>query len=115
MLKRISDSLGSDYQVRLRQRFYNQYVEDEVTGKNVYPAIEITDASIVQLKDQIYQYPRSDYGRAQFYTPEKLMKGNKIDTVEFDISIIWLMNLILYVLLVFDAFNMAGVRYKYNF
>jgi len=114
-LNHISDSLGNNYLRELKQHYHNQYIENEVTGSNMYPEFETTDTYVMQLTNQIYQYPRSDFGRTWFYTPEKTIRGSEIDTVEFDISMIWLLNLLLYVLLVFDAFNMAGIRNKYNF
>jgi ABC transport system ATP-binding/permease protein len=95
----ISDSLGASYLSELKEKYTNEAIEGEVTNSNSKTVLETSAKPAVQRIDQIYQYPEANYGRAQFYVPYKSVNGQLIDTVEFDVSIIWLFNLLLYVIL----------------
>ena len=65
--------------------------------------IRETEDELVQLKDPIYATTDSDYGRAQFYAPEKILFGKKIDTLWFNIIVIWFTTLLMYILLLTDG------------
>jgi ABC-type multidrug transport system ATPase subunit/uncharacterized tellurite resistance protein B-like protein len=41
--------------------------------------------------------------RANFYSPEKQFMGRKFDTLYFNVSVIWVMTIVLYIALYFDA------------
>lgn len=60
----------------------------------------ISDNRIVQLSDPIFQMPKNNYGRTRLFLNQKMFNGELISTKEFNLSIIWLFNLILYLLLV---------------
>jgi ABC-type multidrug transport system ATPase subunit/ABC-type multidrug transport system permease subunit len=111
-MKRISDSLGKGYLIELRNTQMNDYIESEVTGTPGSQKIKIVGDELVIIDNPIYQYPVSDLGRTRLFIPEKKINGKLIDTVEFDISIIWLINLFLYILLVFDVFDITRTRIK---
>jgi len=111
-LKNLSDSLGKNYLLCLKKGHMNNSVELEVTKSEEQQKIKIVSNELVVISDPIYQYPFSNNGRTRFFVPEKKINGQLIDTVEFDISIIWLMNLFLYILLVFDVFNLTRTRMK---
>lgn len=111
----ISDSLGNTFLRNQKNTCLNNFVEFKVTQKEYEQKVKIAGATIVLLNDPVYQYPFSDFGRTQLFVPEKKINGQLIDTVEFDISVIWLMNLLLYILLVFDVFNLTGIRTKMTF
>jgi hypothetical protein len=46
--------------------------------------------------------PGSHVGRAQFYAPFKMLGNWKIDTLWFNMMVIWLMNILLFVTLYFN-------------
>jgi hypothetical protein len=96
----LTDSLGEDYLSELKANYMNRAVNRVVTNSQSETIISHSDAHPAIKIDQIYQYPRSDLGRAQLFLPEKMINGQLIDTVEFNISIIWLINLLIYVVLV---------------
>ena len=96
----LDDSLGSNYLQTLKMRCMNRAVNSEVTNANAENIVRAGEKPPLQLIDQVYQYPVSDLGRAGFFLPEKKINGQIIDTVEFNISIIWLINLLIYVALV---------------
>ena len=46
--------------------------------------------------------PTSNYGRAQFYAPYKQIGENKIDTYWFNIMVLWIVTLALYIALYYN-------------
>ncbi len=108
----ISDSLGEDYLANLKAKHSNDFVNLEVTKRETEQKIKMVGASLIMINDPIYQYPVSNFGRAQLFVPEKKISGQLVETVEFNISIIWLINLLLYILLIFDVFNLTGTRIR---
>ena len=110
----ISDSLGKNYLSDTKANWLNNDIETEVTKRYANPKIKLARNMLVMLTDPIYQYPVTDFGRTQLFVPEKRINGQLVDSVEFDISIIWLINLFLYMLLIFDVFNLTSTRLKLN-
>jgi hypothetical protein len=47
--------------------------------------------------------PVTNNGRAHFYAAEKVLFGKTIDTVWFNIAVIWLSTILLYILLLFNG------------
>jgi hypothetical protein len=57
----------------------------------------------VQKADPIFMKPGSKYGRAQFYAPFKQLGRLKIDTLIFNVAVIWLMVIGLFITLYFNV------------
>ena len=61
--------------------------------------------------------PTSITGRAHFYAPVKIIGNRSVDTLWFNIMVIWLMSVILYITLYFDvirkSLNFLG-RFRLN-
>lgn len=103
--QKLIDSLGSDFLNKLKTAHYNYAVANRVTKNNINEPIKYFNNIPIQISYPIYQYPRSDFGRAQMFLPEKQFSGERVDTIEFNISIIWLINLLLYILLITNIIN----------
>ena len=63
----------------------------------------------MQLKDPIYHFPESKFGRAHFYAPAKKIGNVYIDTYWFNLLVIWVMTATMYFLLQFDLLRKALV------
>ena len=63
---------------------------------------EFNNGRPFQVIDPVFQYPVSQFGHGQLFIPEKMFNGEIFGTLEFNLSVIWLFNLILYVLLLSD-------------
>ncbi|MCA1747084.1 MAG: hypothetical protein LC655_05255, partial [Bacteroidales bacterium] len=70
--------------------------------KKIYEKNKIveSDGRLYQQSDPIFLLPEST--RAHFYAPAKLLFGKYVDTYWFNIVVIWLGSLILYVVLYYD-------------
>ena len=58
--------------------------------------------SLVRKVTPIYQLPESATGRAQFFAPVKRLGPLSFDTFWFNLAVIWLSTLVLYMALVYD-------------
>jgi ABC-type multidrug transport system ATPase subunit len=103
---RITDSLvnikGKDELVRLRERTYNKDLADIVLNRTVQNKLYETDNRIIQKADPVFMAPDSRIGRAQFYAPFKELGNWRINTIWFNLMIIWLFNTGLFVSLYFN-------------
>jgi len=95
--------LGSNKELKaFKQRYNNEALEKLVLNKNEFQQVEITDNAIVPLRNPIYMPPSSKWGRAHFYASEKYFAGMTIPTTVFNLIVIWLSTIILYITLYFD-------------
>ena len=101
--ERLTKSLeNSDKLLQFRQKHANKKV-----GNIVKNSLEINDYivynnEIIPLKNSIYRSPLSNYGRAHYFSPYKIVGYSKLDTLWFNVITIWFFTFLLYVVLYFD-------------
>jgi ABC-type multidrug transport system ATPase subunit len=102
----ITDSLvrimGQDGLVSLRNATHNKDLADMVLNRNVQQKLYDTEDRIIQKSDPVLMQPDSRAGRAQFYAPYKMIGSLKINTLWFNLMVVWLMNILLFVSLYFN-------------
>jgi ABC-type multidrug transport system ATPase subunit len=113
---RLAKELGSNEAVsKLKEDYYNKQLATFVLNKNdVKKIVETEDHRLIQMKDPIFKKPETNYGRAQFYASEKYFFGLKIKTLWFNMAIIWLSIIGMYIMLAFNALKRL-VKYLSNF
>ncbi len=94
--------MGTDALNNMRQQYHNKALADIVLNRHELNLIHKTDYRLVQKKDPVYLIPDSDIGRAHFYAPVKKFNNQYVDTLWFNISVLWLMTLTLYLLILVD-------------
>ena len=105
----IYDSLlrrsGQDAQglLDLKQKYFNTGLADYVLRRNTFNKIIIQNGEIIRKIDPIYYESDNLYGRAHFYAPAKRIRSVSVSTYYFNIAVIWLMSLFLYLLLITNA------------
>jgi hypothetical protein len=100
--KSIQTKLGVDNLVRLKNDHYNKNLEDLVLDRfRVDKSLE-TDNRIIQKIDPGYKKPVSKFGRAHFYAPYKQIGDIKIDTYWFNLIVLWMVTLVLYIVLYYN-------------
>lgn len=99
--------MGKDAFHNLKRNNENQSVADMVTNRSEFNKIVRSDDRLIQRKDPIYKDPYLHNGRAHFYAPVKIIGDWRIDTVYFNIGVLWLMIGILYLLLLDDTLKKA--------
>lgn len=99
------EEIGREEFYRLKNSHHNKYLEIQLRNKTeLYPVLE-TPERILRRKDPVYMEPDSKYGRAHFYAPVKKIGNAQFDTFIFNLSVIWIFNVVLYVTLYFRVFR----------
>jgi ABC transport system ATP-binding/permease protein len=102
VFRELESELGSDALHRMRRRYHNRALADLVLNRHEVEVIQKTNERLVQKKDPVYLMPVSNLGRAHFYAPVKRFNNEYVDTLWFNISAIWLMSLVLYLVILID-------------
>ena len=99
----MEESLGADGFFQLKQDYYNDRLAELVLNKWGVKKIYFSPYNrLIQKKDPIFMYPVSDCGRAHFFAPVKIINGHKFPTFWFNISMMWGVSFVLFVLLLLD-------------
>ena len=91
---------------KMKAGYYNETLAELVKNQNEIHRIVEKNGSLHQKIFPIYMKPNPNYYldfRTQFYVPQKYFLGLHIDTLYFNLGIIWLMSLTLFVLLYFEV------------
>lgn len=111
ILHALQDEYGSNEAVvQLRLENFNNKVEDFVCNKMEFENIRETNKELVRRYRPIYQIPESNFGRAHFYSSEKIIFGKSIKTIWFNTAFMWLYTLILYIILVSRIFDINSPK-----
>ena len=95
--------LGSkDALLRLKMDYYNKSLEDLVKNNKKIEKIAEKNGQLIRKYKPVYMVPTSQAGRAHFYAPVKRIGNLSIDTLWFNIIVIWIYSGILYLILYFD-------------
>ena len=104
------NEMGQDEFVDFKQRYYNKKLADIVLNRDEISKVYQTHRRLIQKKDPIFMEPTSNFGRAHFYAPVKIVNKVKIDTLWYNILMMWLLSGILYLMLLFDLLR-NGLKY----
>ena len=90
--------------MKLKNDYENESLADLVRNSNELDKILEKDGKLIQRADPVFCDPTgSNYGRAHFFAPRKKFFGSYIDTYWFNMSVIWLMSVIMTITLYFDV------------
>jgi ABC-type multidrug transport system ATPase subunit len=93
---------------RIKDDYFNESIEDIV--RKVFDKNKILreDNHLIQMVDPIYQRPEPknyfDF-RSHFFAPSKYFAGHYYETLWFNIAVVWVLTILLYVVLYFDLFK----------
>ena len=98
-----------------KERFQNESILNLVTNRGVETRIVEYRGRLIQKINPVYLDPTNilhplDF-RAHFFAPTKYFLGYHVPTLYFNLGILWLMSLLLYVTLYFNVFRkLLGMR-----
>ncbi|HEY5692433.1 MAG TPA: ATP-binding cassette domain-containing protein [Cyclobacteriaceae bacterium] len=96
-----------------KMKYENEAVTDMVENRNSLKKIVEWDGRLIQKEYPIYfedHQPKHFFDiSANFYNPTKHFTGREFDTLYFNITMIWIMSLLLYITLYFDLLK-RGVQ-----
>lgn len=96
----------NDYLDQLKRENFNYAIAAIVTDNDKPDQLKYIDGRPVQISNPIFQYPSNDLGRELMFVPEKKFNHEIISTFEFNISMIWLLNVLLYIILLTNLVNL---------
>ena len=100
----------TDYNLNeFKNLYYNESLSELVRNINVENRILEHKGRLLQQIDPIFNVPEMpahalDY-RTHFYAPKKHLFNKLFDTYGFNVAVIWMMSMILYVTLYFESFR----------
>jgi ABC transport system ATP-binding/permease protein len=92
---------------KLRQNYHNARLADVVTLRLDADRIREADGRLMVLLDPVFRRPPTELLglNAQLYASSKWVAGRAISTYSFNVVVIWLMTVVLYITLYFDLFR----------
>jgi ABC transport system ATP-binding/permease protein len=99
---KITSKIGVDEFIKLKENNYNRTLADFLLNNMTISKIYDAGDRFIQKADPIFMVPDSRMGRAHFYAPFKKVGNLKIDTLVFDLFIIWIMIFFLFVTLYYN-------------
>jgi hypothetical protein len=87
--------------IKIRDSYYNKSLEEFVRDKNESTKTINFKGEVLQKSDPIFMDPESNFVRAHFYSPVKMVFGIAVDTFIVNIVVLWMMTFILYLVLYF--------------
>jgi hypothetical protein len=102
LIKQISTRMGEDKFIKLRADNYNENLANYVLNRLAVNKIYDADDRLIQKADPIFMAPGSRFGRAHFFAPFKQIGNLKIETLMFNMLVVWLMIFCLFVTLYFN-------------
>lgn len=88
--------------IKMRKQYYNNALADLVLNNLELIKIYENSGNLVRTKTPIYKDPVSNFGRAHFYSSTKKIFGSSIDTLWFNIIVLWFFSAFFYAALYFD-------------
>lgn len=86
--------------VRLKQMYHNEAVADLVLRRDDLRKIIEHNGKLIRKDTPVFQEPESRTGRSQFFAASKFPGGMEVSTILFNVVVLWLMTLFLYIALV---------------
>ena len=106
--------MSGDDIILFKETYYNRSVAEMVLNTNEMTKILETKGSFVRKDSPVYQFPLNKFGRAQFYSGIKRIGPFAIETIWFNVMILWLMTFFLYLALVSDLLK-KGIKVSSKF
>ncbi|MBI9055078.1 MAG: ATP-binding cassette domain-containing protein [Bacteroidales bacterium] len=104
------DDMGREEFVDFKQKHYNKKLADILLNRNEINKIYHSESRLIQKKDPVFMEPTSQFGRAHFYAPYKIIRGIKINTLLYNLIIMWLGTGLMFLALFGDVLR-KGLKY----
>jgi ABC-type multidrug transport system ATPase subunit len=102
LYQKIVGKIGEDAFVKMREENYNVNLADILLNRMAINKIYDAGDRYIQKADPVFMRPGSKYGRAQFFAPYKQIGNLKIGTLYFNLIVIWIMIISLFVALYYN-------------
>ena len=115
LINRLDKEKGARFLSDQKMKFQNKSLEVLVTNSDAKQFYRETPHGYMQKIGPIFKDPDFTYGRAHFLASQKNLWGIAIDTLIFNIGIIWLMSSFLYISLYYNWLRkMMGMSFQFK-
>ena len=114
IIQTITDSLNTIGMEEFRNGNHNHAISNLVLGRFPEGYARIQDTRILKSASPVYMFPESKYGRAAFFSSIKRFNDSYVETFRFNLSVIWILNLILYLFLITDSARIIFNLFRKN-
>jgi len=109
--------IGKEGLIRLKEKYENERLKFQALDEDNMKKVIYTPHKLIQKMNPGYMKSTSKTGRSHFFAPSKRVGITEIDTYIFNLAIIWLEIIILYVALYFKLLrkfveNIGNIRVK---
>lgn len=99
-IEELTAQMGRENLISLKENNYNNALSDELLNRRETNKIVFrTENGFANNYEPVFRVPERKSGRAHFYAPVKQIGTFQIDTLKFNLMILWLMIFLLYILL----------------
>jgi len=105
LIKSIEADKGKAYYIKLNKENHNEFLSNLLRKTISQNKILRGDGSLIQVVDPVFLEPemtKFTSFRTHFYAPFKYFLNKKVDTLYYNLSVIWLFSIVLYIVLYFD-------------
>jgi hypothetical protein len=95
-------SMGNEKLVELKANHHNEQLASIVLNRLSVSRIYEAEDKLIQKATPIFMFPTSKNGRSHFFAPYKRLAFLEIDTVWFNLIVLWLMTAFLFVVLYYN-------------
>jgi ABC-type multidrug transport system ATPase subunit len=97
----ISGKISTNKLAELRERHENIRLTDLALDREIQQKVVYSEGKLISKFEPGYRNGSSKTGRAHFYAPAKKLGNKYVDTFLFNLAVIWIVTLMLYILLYF--------------
>jgi len=114
IIRSITDSLKNHNLEDFALENHNKGIETLVKGRSPEGFARIEKERILKFGSSIYMLPESKIGRAGFFSAYRRFNNQYFETFSYNLSAIWMLNLVLYVFLIGDFTRMIFNVFRKN-
>ena len=115
LMSRLTRQIGKEAVLELKRNNYNTKLEDLVIGADQKRMLDIIDGHIVARTGLIFLTPRNNWGRAPFYSSEKIIGSWHVKTLWFNLGVLLLMCILTATILFNKNFTTNIINYLKQF
>jgi hypothetical protein len=98
----VEETGGLEAYTNFRNRYDNVRLTELMVNRDVLHKVVQKEGKLIRKYEPIYQNPDSRYGRAHLYAPYKMLGGLKIDTLWYNVLVIWVYGFLFYLALYYN-------------
>ena len=108
LVSALDSKYGEGYTLKLKDDYYNESLAEYVRNVNNSQKADVYQGHLIPKTEYIYFAPIYSEGvldyRTHFFSPVKVLFKHPIPTYWFNVLVIWLMSVILFIMLYFDFY-----------